>query len=182
MPESELQVAARVLRGGGVVAHASEGVWGLACDPFDEDAVAKVLAIKGRDVAKGLIVIGADAGQFATELASLDCATAARVRASWPGAVTWLVANRRYPKWITGAHSSVAIRVPGHEQARALAASFGAPLVSTSANRAGGAPALSAEEVVAVLGAEVDHLLPGETGGSNAPSRIIDAATGAVLR
>lgn len=154
----------------------------MACDPFDEAAVAKVLAIKGRDIAKGLIVIGADATQFAAELASLDAPAAARIRASWPGAVTWLVANRRYPKWITGEHSSVAIRVPGHEQARALAAAFGAPLVSTSANRAGTQPARSAEEVAATVGAEVDHVLPGETGGRGAPSRIVDAATGAVLR
>ena len=180
--ESELLSAARTLRRGGVVAHASEGVWGMACDPFDADAVAKVLAIKGRSAAKGLIVIGADAEQFMAELAPLDSAVAARIRASWPGASTWLVANRRFPKWISGEHRSVAIRVPGHAQARALAAAFGAPLVSTSANRAGAAPALSAEQVATTLGEELDYLLPGEVGDHTGPSRIIDAATGAVLR
>ena len=165
-----------------MVAHASEGVWGLACDPFDRSAVDRVLDIKGRDAAKGLIIVAADAEAFADELdAQLDD-TAARIRASWPGAVTWVVPNARFPSWITGGRDTVAIRVPDHDQARALAASFGGPIVSTSANRSGEAPARTAEEVELALGDEIDYLLPGETGARQGPSRIIDAASGETLR
>ena len=60
--------AADILAEGGVVAHALEGVWGLACDPFDAGAVARVLDLKGRPVAKGLIVIGASPEVFAAEI------------------------------------------------------------------------------------------------------------------
>ena len=167
---------------GGVVAHASEGVWGLACDPFDRLAVARVLAVKGRAAAKGLIVIADAAARFAPELDALDAAARTRIVASWPGAVTWLVGNRRFPPWVTGGRDTVAIRVPGHAQARALAGAFGGPLISTSANRSGDSPALRAEDVQAELGDEIDYLLPGETGPRGGPSRIIDAATGEVLR
>src|SRR4051794_31230036 len=45
-----LGIAAKVLRHGGIVAHATEGVWGLACDPFDADAVVRLLDLKGRSV------------------------------------------------------------------------------------------------------------------------------------
>ena len=179
---SALDRALRVLRCGGVVAHASEGVWGLACDPFNRPAVERVLDVKGRDAAKGLIVVAADSEAFADELDAQQADTAARIRASWPGAVTWVVPNARFPSWITGGRDTVAIRVPDHDQARALAASFGGPIVSTSANRSGEAPAVTAEEVERALGDDVDYVLPGETGTRQGPSRIIDAASGETLR
>lgn len=181
-PEAELAHAVAALRAGGVVAHASEGVWGLACDPFAHPAVAKIHAIKGRAVAKGLIVVAGDAAVFAPELDPLEAALAERIRASWPGAVTWVVANRRFPAWITGGRDTTAIRVPAHAQARALATAFGGLLVSTSANRTGDSPATTAEEVLATLGGEIDYLLPGTTSGRQGPSRIVDAATGKALR
>ena len=182
MVDSDIQAAASALSRGGVVAHASEGVWGLACDPFNRAAVAKVLAVKGRDAAKGLIVVAANAAQFDVELAALPAATAQRMRESWPGAVTWVVANQRFPEWITGGRDTVAIRVPDHAQARALAACFGAPMVSTSANRAGRPPALTASAVETELGDEIDFLLLGAIGERDGPSRILDAASGEVLR
>lgn len=179
---ANLAHAVAVLRAGGVVAHACEGVWGLACDPFDRAAVDKVLDIKGRAAAKGLIVVAGDAAEFAAELGDLEDGARRRVRASWPGAVTWLVANRRFPPWITGGRDTVAIRVPAHAQARALATAFGGPLVSTSANRTGDAPPTTADAVAGALGGHIDYLLPGQTGGRKGPSRIVDAATGATLR
>ena len=180
--DEALHEAAQVLRRGGVVAHACEGVWGLACDPLDETAVGRVVDIKGRAAAKGLIMIAACAEAFAAELAGLDDATAKRIRASWPGPMTWVVASARFPDWITGGRGTVAVRVPDHAQSRALAGAFGAPIVSTSANRSGAPPCLTAEEVREVLGDEIGYLLPGAIGDRVGPSTIIDAATGETLR
>ena len=180
--DEALQTAADVLHRAGVVAHACEGVWGLACDPFNEAAVGRVLDIKGRAAAKGLIVIGACAAVFAPELEALETSVKARVRASWPGAVTWIVPGARFPHWITGGRGTVAVRVPGHVQSRALAAAFGSPIVSTSANRVGEAPCRTASAVRDALGDEVDYVLPGCVGGRAGPSTIVDAATGETLR
>lgn len=177
-----LREAVAVLRRGGVVAHANEGVWGLACDPFDAAAVARVVDLKGRTAAKGLIVVAAEAQAFAPELNALSKVAAARVRASWPGAVTWVVPSARFPEWITGGRGSVAIRVPGHAQARALAAAFDGPMVSTSANRSGDAPCRTAEAVRQTLRAGIDYLLPGEVGDRAGPSRIFDALSGETIR
>ena len=174
--------AVDVLHSGGVVAHATEGVWGLACDPFDGAAVDRVLEIKGRDADKGLIVAAGRSEAFATELEKLGDDLTARIRASWPGAVTWVVPNRRFPQWITGGRDTVAIRVPGHEQARALADGFGGAIVSTSANRSGVEPARTAAAVADALGEAVDFILPGQTGSSGGPSRIVDAVSGRTLR
>ena len=174
--------AAELVVAGGVVAHACEGVWGLACDPMNQAAVLRVLQMKRRPANKGLIVIGAAATDFAPELEPLCAEASARIRVSWPGAVTWLVPNVRFPSWIVGDFPTVAVRVPDHEQARQLAMACGHPLVSTSANRAADPPARTAEEVGRIFGDEIDGLLPGAVGERSVPSTIIDAATGQVLR
>ena len=56
---------------GGVVACPAEGVWGLSCDPFDEGAVLDLLAMKQREVSKGLIVVGGSSDVFADVLSDL---------------------------------------------------------------------------------------------------------------
>jgi L-threonylcarbamoyladenylate synthase len=179
-----LQIAARILRSGGIVVHATEGVWGLACDPFDGQAVGRVLALKQRSTGKGLILIGADPTQFAAELGCLSVPEQSAVLASWPGPETWIVPNRTFPAWITGGRDQVAVRVPGHVQARALCEIFGGPLVSTSANLSGQAPP------VTELGARaryfgsrrcVDYLLPGQVNRPGVASRI-RSPDGRVLR
>ncbi|MEQ8484286.1 MAG: Sua5/YciO/YrdC/YwlC family protein [Pseudomonadales bacterium] len=184
----QLRLAEEALRRGELVLHATEGVWGLACDPLDRGAVAALLAAKGRAAAKGLILIGAEPLDFAPELDALDAPSREAVLGSWPGPVTWVLANGRFPDWVTGGRGTVAVRVPGHPQARALAGAFGAPIVSTSANRSGMPSARSRLQAVRWLrnlrrgGSRIRvHLLPGETQGRRGPSEIRTPA-GARLR
>lgn len=192
MSDWHLQLAVRSLRAGGLVLHATEGVWGLACDPFDGVAVMDLLALKGRPLSKGLIVIGGDADTFAAELQGLDTLERQRVLASWPGPVTWILPNHRFPDWITGGRDEVAVRVPGHPQARALARAFGGPLVSTSANPSGRPPArqaLQARRQFASADRQGgrrfpgprDYILPGAVLAPGAPSQI-RTLSGQVLR
>jgi L-threonylcarbamoyladenylate synthase len=170
--EFHVHIAAGYLKRGGVIAHATEGVWGLACDPFDRDAVWRLLDLKRRTVDKGLIVIGAQSAAFAPELATLAAEARAEIVSSWPGAVTWVLPNQRFPDWITGRRAVVACRVPGHPQSRALCAAFGAPLVSTSAN-ASGRPATASElKLRRWLAGRADYVLPGATLGRRGPSEI----------
>lgn len=181
-----LDLAVRALDQGALVLHAAEGVWGLACDPFDALAVTRLLALKGRPVEKGLILIGACAEVFEPELSLLCEPDRAQILASWPGAETWILPNCQFPYWITGANSGVAVRVPGHPQARALAEAFDGPLVSTSANPSGlPAPvsALGARRRMATrdFPGPDDYILPGEVLTPGAPSRIQTPA-GELLR
>ena len=186
-----LRQAALQLAAGGIVAHALEGVWGLACDPFNELAVRRLLGLKRRSSVKGLVVIAASACDFAPELQALAPAARAAVRASWPGAETWVVPTRRFPIWVTGrrfgarrpsATPTVAVRVPGHDQARALAALVGGPIVSTSANLSGAPPARSELAARRAFARKAILVLPGTTAGRSGPSRIRVAGAGDVLR
>src|SRR3546814_10500611 len=93
MPRLLPAEAAATLHAGGVIAYPTEAVWGLGCDPFDEAAVLRVLAIKQRPVDKGLILVAASTAQL-DELADWDALPRGRrdaVLATWPGPHTWIV-------------------------------------------------------------------------------------------
>lgn len=178
-----LRRAARVLAAGGLVAHATEGVWGLACDPLDPQAVLRLLALKRRDVARGLIVIGADAEQIAPFVARDAASAWDRATQSWPGPATWLLpATPGTPWWLTGSHDSIALRQTAHADSAALCRAFGGALVSTSANRSAHPPVRSTWQARARLGRGVDFILGGVPDTPGQPSTIRDAADGRVLR
>jgi len=177
--------AVAALRKGGVIAYPTEAVWGLGCDPCDEAAVLRLLALKQRDVDKGVILIASSEAQLAPfiDMSMLGEAQVASVRASWPGAHTWIVpATVGAPRWITGHHAGIAVRVSAHPVVVTLCHAFGGALVSTSANRAGDPAPRDRESLDPRIIAGVDALLAGETGGLLRPTDIRDAVTGAALR
>lgn len=182
---TRLDAAVASLRGGGVIAYPTEAVWGLGCDPFDEAAVMRLLAIKRREVGKGLVLVAANIAQLDGLVGwnALEPGRHEAVLASWPGANTWaLPATPRVPRWITGDHDSVAVRVSSHPMVAALCRGFGGVLVSTSANAAGEPPARSEADLAPWLREAVDALVPGATGGLERPTPIRDARTGTMLR
>ncbi|WP_245584164.1 L-threonylcarbamoyladenylate synthase [Saccharospirillum impatiens] len=179
---SARQLARRLLAGG-VLAYPTEGVWGLGCDPWNADAVGRILAIKERSVEKGLIIIANDYEQLAPFLAPLSSDLIYRLTERWPGPFTWVVEhNGSLPDWVTGNRPTIAVRVPGHPMARALCRHAGMPLVSTSANR-GGKPAMTDRlQVRLKLGAELDGIAPGKTLAGAQPSQIRDLLTEQLYR
>ena len=105
------------------------------------------------------------------------------MRASWPGPHTWIVpASLAAPRWITGAHAGIAVRVSAHPVVIELCNAYGGALVSTSANRAGEPAAQAIAQLDPRIVEGVDAVLEGETGGLARPTDIRDARTGAALR
>ena len=170
-----IYAAAQKLSLGGVVAHATEGVWGLAADPNNEAALLRILQLKQRTADKGLLLLAADADEFAAALDLVASEVKRRGESSWPGHVTWVLPNPGYNSIVTGGRDTVACRVPDHEQARQLAEICGGPIVSTSLNRAGQPPILNYADAMAEFGAEVDWVLEGKTAGALGPSKILQA-------
>lgn len=177
--------AANALKSGRVLAYPTEAVWGLGCDPNNEAAVMRLLAIKQRPVGKGLILIAANLDQLRPflDLPALPSERLAEVLSTWPGPHTWVMpANDRAPRWITGDHTGIAVRVSAHPVVVTLCTVFGGALVSTSANRGGEPAAASLAALDADLLAQTDGRLDGETSHLDRPTTIRDALTGAVLR
>lgn len=178
-----LRLAVRRIQAGGIVAYPTEAVFGLGCDPFSEAAVRRLLALKRRPQAKGLILIAAEFSQIEPLLEPLAEITRERVLASWPGPHTWLLPARPWvPRWIRGRHRSLAVRVTAHPVAAALCRAWGGPLVSTSANLSRRPPARSVLDLGLQFGRRLDGLLPGPLGGLAGPTPIRDALSGATLR
>lgn len=180
-----LEQAAAIVHRGGLVAYPTEAVWGLGCHPFDGDAVQRLLVLKQRPQAKGMILIAAQLEQLLPwiDLAGLPEARREEILASWPGPNTWaLPCNDTVPEWLRGEHATLAARVTAHPVAAALCRAVGGPVVSTSANRAGEPPPRQRDQLDPRILAGVDGWLPGETGGLDRPTPIRDARTGELLR
>jgi L-threonylcarbamoyladenylate synthase len=183
LPYTRLRLAARTISDGGVVAYPTEAVFGLGCDPLDGDAVERILAMKRRDVSKGLILIAADPHQILPFVEPLSEARMGEIHASWPGPNTWLLpARRETPDWLTGRFETLAVRVTAHPLAAALCRIYGGAIVSTSANQAARSPARTALQVRLALDEPPDYILAGACVGSDQPSRIRDGRTGRILR
>jgi L-threonylcarbamoyladenylate synthase len=173
---------AQIVRQGGVIAYPTEAVWGLGCDPWNGDAVERLLALKDRPLHKGLILVADNIRQFDFLLEDLPERWVDRLASTWPGPNTWLVPHQdRLPAWITGQHNSVALRVSDHPLVRDLCALTG-PLVSTSANPAGRPSARSRLRVEQYFHDQLDGVLGGALGGRRNPSLIRDLQTGDVIR
>lgn len=174
-----------ILRRGGVVAYPTEAVFGLGCDPRNREACERLFAIKQRPAAQGVLLIGADFAQIEPyiDLDAVPDDALARACATWPGPHTWIFPRATTtPDWLAGAHAGIALRVTAHAPAAALCRAFGGALVSTSANRHGAPPALSADDVRAAFGAEIDAILNERVGGLERPTPIRDAISGVTVR
>lgn len=179
-----LRVAVDILQAGGVVAYPTEAVWGLGCDPDDPLACRRLLQIKQRPAAKGMILVAAAMEQLDRLLAPLPATWRQTLSQHWPGPVTFLIPDPQQciPWWIKGEHDKVAVRVSAHPTVAALCRGFDGPLVSTSANRAGRPPVRSRIRLMRQFRGDIDFVVPGRLGAQAQPSRIIDLASGDVLR
>lgn len=177
-----VQQAAQAVRAGAVIAYPTEAVWGLGCDPWDEEAVERLLMLKGRSVGKGLILVADNIRQFDFLFEDFPELWLDRMASTWPGPNTWLVPHRnQLPQWITGVHETVALRVSDHPLVRDLCSVVG-PLVSTSANPQGRPAARTRIRVEQYFRGQLDLILGGNLGGRKNPSVIRDLATGNVIR
>lgn len=170
------------LKRGGVIAYATESCFGLGCDPRNVRAVRRLLWLKRRPQAKGLILIGSAFRQFRAYLAPLPAGLAARLGEWWPGPNTLLLpASRRCPPWLRGRHTKLAVRVTAHPEAARLCHHLDMALVSTSANRSGQRSLKTWRACRAAFDKKV-WVLPGRIGRRKRPSTILDPLDGGVVR
>ena len=170
------------LRRGGLVAYPTESCYGLGCDPRHPRALKRLIRLKGRSAAKGLLLIADHSKRLQPFMRPLSPADRARMQQSWPGPVTWVVpASSACPPLLTGGRPTIAVRVTAHRGAARLCRSLRMALVSTSANQSGKKPAKTAAECRRIFGARV-RVIAGRIGTRKRPSTLIDLATGTILR
>lgn len=173
--------AADVLLRGGIIAYPTEGVFGIGCLPDDRAAVQKVLDLKRRDAAKGLILIAASADQLAGWIAMPDADSLPEPDPAHP--VTWIVppGPLAHPA-IRGGHAGIAVRLTTNPVARSLCNAVDSALVSTSANISGRSTARNRFVLRRQFAQQVDFIVPGDCGPSAGPSEIRELVSGKILR
>ena len=170
---AELQRLLAALRAGGVVACATETLFGLLADALDPAAVARVCALKGRDPNQPIAVLLPDASALHAVTDELPPRVLRLAERYWPGPLTLLVRARAGLPAALIKDGKIGVRVPGPSPALSLLQAFGAPLTATSANLSGQPAAITADEVRAAFPAGLDALVPYPAPGG-AASSVID--------
>lgn len=167
----DVESAAKRLAEGEVVAYPTETVFGLGALASSESALARLLALKGREPGQALSVLVPDVEALLRLAPDLPKSARALAERFWPGPLTLVVS---LPSGVLSPLASVlgvGFRCSPHPSARALARASRRPLVSTSCNRSGSPPCQSVEEIEQVFGSELP-IVEGEPGGL-APSTVV---------
>lgn len=177
--------AAALIRAGDLVAFPTETVYGLGANAFDEAAVAKIFAAKGRPFADPLIVHLASADWVSQVARAVPDAAHAFMRAFWPGPLTLILPRGpNIPLRVTAGRDTVAVRVPAHPIAHALLVHAGVPIAAPSANRFSRPSPTTAAHVADDLGDQLDLILDGGPTTHGVESTVLDLTgdTPTVLR
>lgn len=174
LQSGEAQVARKALErtiaAGGVAVFPADGLYGLACDPLDRTAIAKIHRIKGRDEGKPSAVMYFSPLAFRELIAGFGPRTKAAASALMPGPVTLIVANpeRRYPLACREDPERLGLRLIDNSLAGTMC-----PVFQTSANLSGEPPPARFEEVPDSIVAGADLAIDGgELPGL--PSTVVD--------
>jgi L-threonylcarbamoyladenylate synthase len=185
-PQQEIIAdAALLLRAGGLVAFPTETVYGLGARLFDEQALARVFAAKGRPASHPLIAHVSGIEQARTLVADWDARAEVLARAFWPGPLTLVLPrSARVPAAATGGGPTLAMRAPAHPVAHALIDALGEPIAAPSANRYQTLSPTRAAHVLKSLGDAVELILDGGACSAGIESTVVDLSAGAprVLR
>lgn len=183
MNKLAIQQAASILHEGGVIAYPTEAVFGLGCDPLNENALKKLLEIKKRPPYKGLILVASSFSQLHPFVGEIDAKIFDSISQSWPGPTTWLLpTNPHAPKLLRGKYHLQAVRVSAHPIVKKLCDAFGGAIVSTSANYSNRPPARTALAARVRFNDKVNFIVNASVGELKSPSEIKNAITGEVIR
>lgn len=168
-----VQRAVDILRGGGLVAYPTDTVYGLAVLPGNEQAVARLFEAKRRNSFQPTPLLIASEEMAPAIGASVSSEAQALMAAFWPGALTIILAKAQTFRSLA-VGETVGLRVPDHPLPRELSRLLGSPITGTSANIAGGAQPLTADDVRAQLGDAVDLVIDGGRCPGGRPSTVVD--------
>lgn len=186
---SGVAAALKILHGGGIVAHATETCYGLACDLTNPDAVRKLFAVKQRPFDQPVSALFASVDD-ARKYVKWNERAEALAKEYLPGPLTlilpakWLViSDKRLVLTATrlSLTASIGIRISSHPLAQQLVRGFGSPLSTTSANLHGQSNPYSTEDIVRQFSRQKlqpDLILDSGILPLNPPSTVIDLTRG----
>jgi L-threonylcarbamoyladenylate synthase len=164
---------ASLLASGGVAVLPTDTIYGFHCAASRLDAVERIKMLKGSMERRGFILLAADLRMAGGMVANWPGTSGAFLAGVWPAPLTAILPARRSISVVLAPKGAVAVRIPAHEDLRALIMTLGEPIASTSVNAAGRVPITRiADAKRAFPGLEAYISQRGRTPGS--PSTIVD--------
>ncbi len=133
-PGEAITTATKLYYEGKVFAYPTDTIYGFGANPFNQDALAKITAMKRRSIGKKFILLAADLEMVLKYVELKDEAHADLLLSLWPNPVSIVLRLNSYYRDIMG-EETTAFRVPNHSFCRKLLTELKMPLVSTSVNR-----------------------------------------------
>jgi L-threonylcarbamoyladenylate synthase len=156
--------AVTALRRRSLVVFPAEALYGIAADASSPEALAHLIAVRGREPGKPVLVLANDLAMVETMVRTVSPAARRLMERFWPGPLTLVLpARRSVPAILTGGTTTIGVRVPGSDTARALVERLGVPVTGPSANPPGAPPPKSVDEARRYFGDAIAQYLDGGT-------------------
>jgi len=165
---------ASLIKSGEILVFPTDTIYGIGCDPYNDQAVERIFVIKGRDEKKPLPVLACSTADI-EKIVSLGDAGRVLATKYWPGALTIVapIVDHKISRRVSASGSSLAVRVPANKCVLSLLRRC-RYLVGTSANPSGDSPRKSAQEVLNSSLEGYDALLDGGPVEKGIESTIVD--------
>jgi L-threonylcarbamoyladenylate synthase len=170
----DIAATAVAIQQGALVVFPTDTVYGVGVNAFDEEAVQRLYAVKGRPSDKGIPILLADRADLAKVTAHVPPLAQTLIDRFWPGPLTLILPKHPGLPATISDNEGVAVRIPDHIAARALIRQAGGAVAASSANRSGQSPAQTAEQALTELDGLVEIILDGGPTEMSMASTIID--------
>ena len=171
----DIQEAAEIIAGGGLVAFPTETVYGLGADALNAEAVKRIYEAKGRPSDNPTIVHIAEEEDLARLTSRFTEDMQILMKAFWPGPMTMIVPRLPIvPDVTTGGLDTVGVRMPDHPVARELIKRSGCVIAAPSANLSGRPSPTTAQHCIDDLSGRVEAILQSTPCRVGIESTVID--------
>lgn len=156
---NDIREAIKVLKRGGVILYPTDTIWGLGCDPNNEEAIRRIYSIKQREDSKSMLVLASDLAMLERYVEEVPDAAEQLIEASDSPLTIIYPAARNVHSLLIAEDGSLGIRIPDDEFVQALLIAFRKPLVSTSANISGQPSPAIFKDISRTIINEVDYVV-----------------------
>lgn len=161
--ERKLEQATAAVKRGGLVIYPTDTVYGLGCDPFNPEAVQRLIMAKQRH--KNSLPVLIDSISRAEQFGNFQNDSLLLANEFWPGALTIVVPSKRPITGVTDDTGCIGLRIPNHQIAMKLITGSGGAVVGTSANMSGTKSPNTAQDIPRGLKSSVDVIIDGGSAG-----------------
>jgi|SRR3972149_2599708 len=171
-----------IFKKSGMIAYPTETFYGLGVDPFNEIAIKKLFALKGREFDKPVSILIKDKKMLLTVVEEISPLAEKLIKKFWPGPLTIIFkAKKSIPSILTGGTGKIGVRISNNPIAQKLLEEIDSPITTTSANPSGEKSPVTANKVMGYFGNKIDLILDGGMLYGKLGSTVVDVTEGELI-